>query len=114
MKDVVAQVEENFQTMRATLQSCLRSDGTPRPSTTPQQAVTSNKQCTPVQGPICNLQGFTSADVKDYIIGDQVITHSLIYFANWEQQFQVDFYFRSYMPNQLKILMYTSHFGEVT
>ena len=58
--------------MRATLQSCLRSDGTPRPSTSSHQVAIANKQCVPIQGSVSNLQLVTKSEVKDYIIGDQV------------------------------------------
>lgn len=59
--------------MRATLQSCLRSDGTPRPATSSHQVASANKSCTPIQGSVSNLQLVTKSEVKDYIIGDQVI-----------------------------------------
>jgi hypothetical protein len=65
-------VDEMFQSMRGTLQSCLRSDGTPRPATSAQQVATANKQCTPIQGSVSKLQLVTKSDVEDYIIGDQV------------------------------------------
>jgi hypothetical protein len=65
-------VDETYQSMRGTLQSCLRSDGTPRPATSVQQVATSNKQCTPIQGSISKLQLVTKSEVEDYIIGDQV------------------------------------------
>lgn len=59
--------------MRGTLQSCLRSDGTPRPATSSHQVAVANKQFTPIQGSVSNLQLVTKSDVKDYIIGDQVL-----------------------------------------
>ena len=58
--------------MRATLQSCLRSDGSPRPSTAPHHAAAANRQCTPIQGPQSNLQWVTASKDQKYIIGDQV------------------------------------------
>lgn len=58
--------------MRGTLQSCLRSDGTPRPATSTQQVALANKQCTPIQGSVSKLQFVTKSDVEDYVIGDQV------------------------------------------
>ena len=53
-------VDEMFQSMRGTLQSCLRSDGTPRPATSAQQVATANKQCTPIQGSVSKLQLVTN------------------------------------------------------
>ncbi|KZR98676.1 Actin-related protein 8, partial [Daphnia magna] len=47
-KENKLQVDETYQSMRGTLQSCLRSDGTPRPATSTQQVALANKQCTPI------------------------------------------------------------------
>nr|SVE84755.1 EOG090X02LT [Daphnia pulex] len=81
-------VDETYQSMRGTLQSCLRSDGTPRPATSVQQVATSNKQCTPIQGSISKLQLVTKSEVEDYIIGDQVL------YVHPMDQFNVHFPFR--------------------
>jgi len=66
-------LDENYQAMRSTLQSCLRSDGAPRPATSAQQVSAANRQCTPVQGSVSNLPLVMRTDLKDYIIGDQVL-----------------------------------------
>lgn len=58
--------------MRSTLQSCLRSDGTPRKATSPQQVIAANKTCSPTQGAISNLSYVNKDEAKEYIIGDQV------------------------------------------
>lgn len=71
-KEISTLIEENYQNMRSTLQSCLRSDGTPRPATSPQQVITANRTCSPMQGSASTLIYVTRDDVKDYIIGDQV------------------------------------------
>ena len=59
--------------MRLTLQSCLRSDGTPRPTTTPHQAAAVNKQSSPITGTMSTLQWVSSSHIKDCVIGDQVV-----------------------------------------
>ena len=71
-KDTSAQLEETFQSMRSTLDSSVRSDGTFRPSTSSQQVAAINKQCLPVQGSTSNLHWVNKTKGIDYIIGDQV------------------------------------------
>lgn len=58
--------------MRTTLQSCLKSDGLLRPATT----ALPNKNFTPIEGGISNIQALTKSDIKDYIIGDQVLNNT--------------------------------------
>nr|SVE93502.1 EOG090X02LT [Scapholeberis mucronata] len=87
-KELSLQIEENYQVMRGTLQSCLRSDGSPRPATTSHQVSVANKSCNPIQGSVSNLQYVTKSDVKDYIIGDQIL------YTNPVDHFNVHFPFR--------------------
>jgi len=72
-KETSTQLEENFQSMRNTLNSSVRSDGTFRPSTTSQQVAAINKQCVPIQGAQSNLNWVAKSERNNCIIGDQVL-----------------------------------------
>nr|SVE92898.1 EOG090X02LT [Moina brachiata] len=87
-KEISVLIEENYQSMRSTLQSCLRSDGTPRIATSPQQVIAANKTCSPTQGSISNLSYVNKDEAKEYIIGDQLL------YANPPDHFNIHFPFR--------------------